>query len=98
MQPATHLLELPQVEDISPLSPSHLALVLASEENASVNAQVVDLFEGSSLSGYGLPPVGSVFLGHCLGEVPGEHEVTLWSLVRTGGGDCPECIPQGWVE
>lgn len=44
----------------------------------------LDLFDGSGLSGFGLPVVGSALAAHSTGGSPAGHEELLWTLIDMG--------------
>lgn len=87
--------ELPDLENLSPPPESHLASALASLSNFQPPP---DPFQGSALSGFGLPTVGTALAACSAGEQLADREILLWTLVRTGGGDCPKKGPKDCME
>lgn len=58
----------------------------------------MDPFEGSAISGFALMAVGCALAVHPAEDSLGNKEVSLWTLVRSGGGDHPKKVPRDRVE
>lgn len=92
--PCSHT-ELPDLQNLSSPLESHLASVLAPLSGFQSSA---DPFQGSALSGFGLPAVGTALAALLSREQPAHREILLCTLVRTGGGDRPKKVPKDHVE
>lgn len=81
------------------VSPSPYHLPTASQPlHDPTDPSLLGPLEGSELSGFGLPAVGSALAACLAGEPPGDQEVLLWTLVCTGWGECPKKIPSNHME
>lgn len=83
---------LPLFKDISPPPASYLASVFALTNNL----QSSDPFEGSALSAFGHPTVGSALAARPAGEWLPYKMVLLWTLVCTG--ERPKKVLQDHVD